>query len=227
MKLFNFLKKKNQEPVSPEKILQRLLEYMPDEYSQQRQFINCKEYLAQNELGLALDSLIEMTSETEHYFSEEFWNELKKAGKEMKMDNAVNYSNKQIERNAAELHSILPFGWTTIKVDEHHFQSFISSKLKNEWADERRRKDKVDDLLAKNGVHQKSHGRTGYIYFVKNGRLAELEYELGTEGLIVWMESVHGWSIPFQKDFDKDEKEELISSIKEWSVKAKISVEFE
>lgn len=227
MGIFDFIKKKKQETISPQKILQRLIEYMPDEYTKQRQFVNCREYLEHNEFGLALDSLIELTSETEHYFSEEFWQELKKAAKEMDMKSALDYSNQQLKRNATDLDSITPFGWSTLKVDETHYQSFISSKLKNEWAQERREKDKIQRVLAKNGIHHKPHGRSGYIYYVKDRKLAEVEYELGMEGLILWFDSVSEWVLPEHRSFDNGEKEELKNTIIEWSTRTKNAIEFD
>lgn len=227
MGLFNFIKKKKQERMSPEDILQRLVEYMPDKYVQKRQFINCKMYLEHNELGLALDSLVELTSETNHYFSEEFWQEIKKAAKEMGMENAVKYSEKQLKRNATDLNSMTPFGWTTLKVDDTHYQSFISKKLQNEWTAERRKKDKIEKILTIDGIHCKSHGRSGYIYFVKNRQVAEVEYELGVGGLILWFASVDSWVIPIEKELDKGEKEELKNAIIGWSNKTKNTIEFE
>lgn len=227
MGLFNFMKKKNQETVSPEKILQRIVDYMPNEYIEQRQFVNCKEYLEHREWGLALESLIELTSETDHFFSEEFWQELSKSAKVMGMDDAVKYCNKQLKRNASELNSITPFGWSTLKVDETHFQTFISEKLKNEWATERRAKDKIEKLLAKNGIHHKPHGRSGFIYYVKNNFLSEVEYELGVNGFIIWFDSVKGWVIPVEKEFMEGEKEEFRNSIIEWSKKTKNAIDFE
>jgi hypothetical protein len=43
---------------------------------------------------------------------------------------------------------------------------------------ERRKKDNVDDLLSKDGFYDRRHGRDGYIYYVENGRLCEMYYEL-------------------------------------------------
>jgi len=226
MGLFNFIKKKKQESISPEKILQRLVEYMPDEYTEQRQFINCKEYLKANELGLAVDSLIELTSETGHYFSEEFWQELKKAAKEMNMESAVDYSDRQLKRNASDLNSITPFGWSKLKIDETHYQIFISKLLKNEWADERRKKDKIQTILKQDGIHHKPHGRSGYVYFVKSGQLAEVEYELGQNGQMLLFDSVIGWTFPVEKEFENGEKDEVKNAITQWFSKTKNAIEF-
>jgi hypothetical protein len=218
---------KKKEAIYPLKILQRLVEYMPDEYTEQRQFINCKEYLNQNELGLALDSLIEMTSETKHYFSDEFWLEIIKAAKEMDMKSAIKYSEKQLKRNTLDLSSSSPFGWSSLKLDENHFQTFISKKLTNKWDDERRKKDEVLKDITKDGLYHKPHGRSGYIYYVRNRKLAEVNYELGSEGLIIWIDSVTGWILPEQNNFGIGEKDELKNAITEWSKETNNPIEFD
>ena len=96
---------------------------------------------------------------------------------QLKLTKEADFCRKQIERNTEEVKRKTPFGWTTIKLNDTHFKHQISVKLKEEWASKRRKKDKVHDLIAKDGVHLKSHGRSGFIYLVDNGKLAEIEFE--------------------------------------------------
>ncbi len=168
---------------------------MPEYYRTHRQFINCVEYLEHREWGLALDSLIELTEETGHYFSEEFWNGLADAANKMGLGDKADYCRQQIQRNMTEIKSKTPFGWTTVKSDDTHFVHHISDKLKNEWVRERREKDKVLSLTNKEGIHLKSHGRSGFIYIVDKGRVAEIDFELGINGLMLFFGKVESWTI--------------------------------
>ncbi len=136
MKLFNLFKRKQSIESTPKQIIKRLVEYMPDFYKTDRQFIDCVEFLEYNEWGLALDSLIQLADETGHYFSEDFWVELAKAADSMELKVERDYCRMQIKRNEHDLKSKTPFGWTTIKIDDTHFQHHISEKLKEEWAKE-------------------------------------------------------------------------------------------
>lgn len=191
---------------------------MPKEYENHRQFIYCKEFLGHYEWELALQSLIELTQESEHYFSEEFWNELARAANLMNLRTEENFCFEQLEKNSKELPFNTPFGWTTKKTDGSAYQHFISEKLKQEWTEKRRKKDQVDKLINQEGVHLKSYGRGGYIYYTKKGRLAELEYELGTQGIIIYFDSVKGWSLPSPKSFQENEKELFRKDLSQWSV---------
>ena len=87
MRLFNIFKKKhkNIRKPSPKKQLGRLLEYIPDFYKDHRQYKNATDYFEHHEWELTLESLIELTEETGHYFSEEFWETLADTAKAIDM----------------------------------------------------------------------------------------------------------------------------------------------
>ncbi|MGX7687815.1 hypothetical protein ACWA1C_11670 [Flectobacillus roseus] len=121
VKLFNFIKRQLKTDFSPEQTIRRLVDYMPEFYRTHRQFINCVEFLENREWELALDSLIELADETEHYFSEDFWLGLADSAEKMNLTDKANYCRKQIKRNAEDIKSKTPFGWTTIKFDDTHF----------------------------------------------------------------------------------------------------------
>ena len=227
MKLLNFIKRQSKTDFSPEQTIRRLVDYMPDFYKTQRQFINCVEFLENREWELALDSLIELADETEHYFSEDFWIGLADSAEKMNLADKANYCRKQIKRNAEDIKSKTPFGLTTIKFDDIHFQHHISEKLKEEWATTRREKDKVQELLTKEGVYLKSHGRSGFLYITDNGRIAEIEFELGMNGLILYFNSLTNWSLPTKQTITADEKQKIKIDINNWATKTKNAIEFD
>ncbi|TCC89194.1 hypothetical protein EZ428_15950 [Pedobacter frigiditerrae] len=227
LKLFNFIKRQPKTDFSPEQTIRRLVDYMPDFYKTHSQFINCVEFLDNREWELALDSLIELANETEHYFSEDFWLGLADAADKMDLTDEAKYCRKQINRNERDIKLKTPFGWTTIKFDDTHFQHHISEKLKEEWAIERREKGKVQELIAKEGVHLKSHGRSGFLYITDNGRIAEVEFELGMNGLIMYFNSLTNWSLPTKQTLTANEKQKIKIDINNWATKTKNAIEFD
>ncbi|WP_189318545.1 hypothetical protein [Flavobacterium sp. LM5] len=227
MKLFNFIKRQPKLDFSPEQTIKRIVDYMPDFYKTHRQFINCVEFLDNREWELALDSLIELSDETEHYFAEDFWLGLEDSAKKMGLTDKVKYCRKQIKRNERDIKSKTPFGWTTIKFDDTHFQNHISEKLKEEWATERRQNDKVQELIVKEGVHLKSHGRSGFLYITENSKIAEVEFELGFNGLILYFKSLSSWSLPTKQTLTVDEKQKIKIDINNWATNTKNAIEFD
>lgn len=212
---------------SPEQTLRRLIEYMPEFYKTQRQYINCVDFIEHREWELALDSLIELAEETGHYFSEDYWIGLAVSAEKMKLSKKSNYCRQQIKRNENDINSKIPFGWTTIKIDSNHFQSHISEKIMDEWATKRRDKDQVLNHIDKDGVYIKSHGRTGFIYVVDNGKIAEIEYELGMNGLILYFNSLTNWSLPKKQTLTIDEKQKIKIDINSWATMTNNAIEFD
>jgi hypothetical protein len=227
MRLFRLKRNKEQLDCSAKETINRIVDYMPDFYKTQRQFINCLDFIEHNEWGLALDSLIELTQETEHYFSEDFWSGLADSADKMNMKQQASFCRKQIDRNAKDVKFKTSFGWTTVKIDDNHFQQHISEKLKDEWANERHKKDNVLSLIDKNGIHNKSHGRTGFLYYVTNRKIAELEYELGTQGLILWFNASCKWIYPAKQDLDNIEKGDIEKAIQDWATNTKNAIDIE
>jgi len=227
MKLFDFIKRKQLTDFSPEQTMRRLVEYMPEFYKTHRQFVNSIGFLERSECELALESLIELANETGHYFSEEFWFELAKSADKMNLKSQGIFCRQQIERNEREINMTTPFGWTTIKIDDNHFQHYIAEKLNEESTEKRRQKDNVVKLINKDGVHLKSHGRTGYLYIVDKGKVCEVGFELGINGLILYFDSLLDWSLPTKKLLSDKEKEEIRNCITDWANKTKNDIEFD
>jgi len=230
MQLFNLFKKKNENlsQLSVEEHLSYLIDYIPDFYKDQREYLNATDYLKHDEWALSLESLIELTVETGHYFSEEYWQRLADIANSMSFSELSNYCLKQIEHNQKELKSITPFGWTTIKFDDNHFQHYISEKIKENWVAERHQRDNVNLLLKKeNGVYLKMNGRSGTIYVIDQNRLAEVDLEIGMSGLLLYFNNTTHWILPLKQVLTIEEKQIIRTSIISWASKTKNSVEFD
>ncbi|HZY38048.1 MAG TPA: hypothetical protein VFE53_15430 [Mucilaginibacter sp.] len=229
MKLFKIFRKKTQKPLdlSSEKQLRYLIDYIPDFYKNQRQYINAGMFLDHHEWVLALESLIELADEIGHYFSEEFWERLASAAKTLDLVELSDYCLKQIKRNEQDLKFKTPYGWTTIKIDETHFKHHISDKLKEKWATDRRKKDKIKDLMGTNGVHLKSDGRSGFIYIVEEKKLAEVDFELGTKALIIYFSRLSNWVLPDKLILKPEEKLKIRNDIEGWAVKTNNAIDFD
>jgi len=82
-------------------------------------------------------------------------------------------------------------------------------------------------LLTKEGVHLKSHGRSGFLYFTENRKIAEVEFELGVNGLILHFNSLKNWSLPTKQILTVDDKHKIKNDIINWATKTKNSIEFD
>lgn len=200
---------------------------MPAVYNDNRQLKKSNGFLQQNELGLALESLIELTEETGHYFSDKYWFDLADAADKMEMNKERDFCRQQIRKTEKDLKFKVSFGSTVEKINETHFQHYTSEKIKDKWAAERREKDNVDQIMNNDGLHFKSHGRNGFFYFVNKGRLAEIEYELGVNGLIIWFNSTDNWAFPDKLPLTTTEKITIKIEIEKWSDRTKNAIEFD
>ena len=200
---------------------------MPAVYSNHRQLKNSNDFLQQNELGLALDSLLELTEETGHYFADKYWLDLADAADKMEMNKERDFCRQQIRKTEKDLKFKVSFGSTVEKIDDTHFQHYTSEKIKDKWANERREKDNVDQILNNDGLHFKSHGRNGFFYFVDKGRLAEIEYELGVNGLIIWFNSTDNWGVPDKLPLTTNEKMTIKTEIEKWAERTKNAIDFD
>jgi len=224
LKLLSFLRSSKSDKENPEDFIVRVIDYMPALYKNDRQFLNSVEYAAHHEWALALDSLIELAVERGHYFSDSFWLGLADVADKFNQTENAGYCKQQVTKNKED-NVRLPFGWTSVKIDDT-FQTFISKKLQEEWRADRRKKDKIEDLKLGNGVHLKSDGRSGYLYFSQNGKLAEIELELGISALIVYFSNTTTWILPKEKPLTNSDKQMIKGEIITWAAKTKNAIEF-
>ncbi|NQZ45405.1 MAG: hypothetical protein HRT65_13935 [Flavobacteriaceae bacterium] len=204
-----------------------MIDYIPEFYKNHRQFQSSIEFYEVNELGLVLESLVELADETGHYFSEEFWTELGKAADIMRIDEVGSYCKKQSKKTLKALGYKLPFGWTSHKISENNFQVHISEKLKEGWKTERRLKDGIEKLLTKNGIHISNNGRSGYIYYVENEKLIEFEWELEAGGIRLWFDIENHWCLPAKSELKKEDKSRIKKLIIDWAEQNNEKIEFD
>ncbi|MGX7687816.1 hypothetical protein ACWA1C_11675 [Flectobacillus roseus] len=76
-------------------------------------------------------------------------------------------------------------------------------------------------------MHLKSHGRSGFLYITDNGRIAEVEFELGMNGLIFYLNSLTNWSLPTKQILTVDDKQKVRNDIINWATKTKNAIEFD
>ena len=76
-------------------------------------------------------------------------------------------------------------------------------------------------------MHLKSHGRSGFLYITDNGKIAEVEFELGMNGLILYFDGLTNWSLPTKQILTKDEKQKIKNDIINWATKTKNAIEFD
>jgi hypothetical protein len=232
MNIFSIFKKRKTAPqdLTPAAILRLTQEFVPEFYKGKEKFKESKDFLKHNEWGLALDTLIEMADESEHYFSEDFWLNLATCADKMQMKQQSEFCQQQIIRNEKEIGNKTPRGWTTIKIDNTHFQHHIAEIVKNKWVSERRQKDNFDKLIKIDGFHIKYYGRAGLIYYIDNGKVLEIDFEMSgvpQNGLLLYFDTLKGWTIPKNEPFALKEQSEIREKLLEWLKSKRIKSDLE
>lgn len=202
--------------MNPPQIFQRLMDYLPEHHTKSKIYGHIEMHMRTRQWEWALLSLIELADKSGHYFSEEYWLSLADAAKQLGKPDKETYCKAQIARNREELRMATPFGWTSIKLDNNQVQHFISNKIREEWHEARRKRDEVDQLLARDGVHQKTDGRAGRLYFVEDGRLTETEYEFGMDGLILYFAYTTHWVLPVKQALTAEERTRVKKALMAW-----------
>jgi hypothetical protein len=71
--------------------IKKAIDLVPDKYKDQRQYIYCIDFFKNDEIGLALESLIELTDEIDHIFSNDYWDNLIIAADKMGLKEQAEY----------------------------------------------------------------------------------------------------------------------------------------
>lgn len=113
----------------------------------------------------------------------------------------------------------LPEGWTETKVCDDVYALHMPEGQIEKWKAERHEKDNVDELITKNGFHNCYHGRGGYIYYVEDGHLCEIFYEL-SDGLpfniALSSLDLRRWARPEGKSIPQDKQLEILRKLRSW-----------
>ena len=205
--------------MTPAAILRLTQEYVPEFYKDSQHFKESKNFLNQNKLGLSLDTLIEMAHESEHYFSDDFWLGLATCADKMQKTQHAEYCRQQMIRNEKEIGFKTPKGWTTVKIDDTTLQHHIAEIVKDKWITERRQKDDFDKIIKIDGFHIKYHGRAGLSYYIDNGEVLEINFEMSgvpKYDILLNFDTLKGWTIPKDEPFVFKQQSEIKERLLDW-----------
>lgn len=125
--------------------------------------------------------------------------------------------------------TVISNGFTTTKISDTVYETHISEEQKQIWDNERWEKDNVIKLLTKEGFHIKSHGRSGSIYYIEQGKMCEVYFEISgvpQYDILPAFSQLKTWKLPNKIPLTKDEKnrieKELIIWLKDQNIKADI-----
>lgn len=113
----------------------------------------------------------------------------------------------------------LPKGWTEKKISEDSFLFEIPEEQIESWKLKRWKKDKVEELINKDGFHMKTEGRSGTIYFVEEKKLCEIYYEIsGVKefDILIFFDQLTEWQLPNKKVMVKKEMEKIQEKLILW-----------
>jgi len=202
---------------SPEEKLRRIITYIPENYKTHRQYPSAIEYLDNREFALAAESLVDLADESGHYFSQSFWKELSEVFNLFKLFTLETYCHKKIEETTTAVNYQIPFGWVTEKIGSNVYSEHIAEIIKEEWGDERYKKDGIDRILKQDGIYFKRSGTSGTLYIVKGDKLLEVYSELEMKKYALYFSSLKNWSYPVNRRISVEEKSTIKMEIKEWS----------
>ncbi|MEA5401777.1 hypothetical protein VB776_02545 [Arcicella sp. DC2W] len=232
MDIFSIFKRRKTETseLTPVAILRLTQEYVPEFYKESEKFKESKDFLKHNEWGLSLETLIEMADESGHYFSEDFWLDLATCADKMEMIQQAEFCRKQIIKNEKEIGKKTPKGWTTIKIDDTHFENQIAEIVKDNCTTERHQKDKFNELVKDNGFHIKYHGRAGMIYYIDNGKVLEIDFEMSgvrKYDILLFFDTLRSWTIPKNEPFAFGQQSEIRDKLLKWLKSKRIKSDLE
>jgi hypothetical protein len=126
--------------------------------------------------------------------------------------------------------SVIPNGITRVKISDNVFETRVSEEQREIWNSERWKKDNVTNLLAKDGFHIKDHGRSGSIYYIEQGKMCEIYFEISgvpQYDIVISFDGLRSWSLPqvapLIPDKIKSIEIELISWLKKKRIKNDLS----
>lgn len=122
----------------------------------------------------------------------------------------------------------LPEGWTETKISADTYVTHIPQEQKDKWVADRHKRDKVDELIKKDGFYNKPSGRSGTIYYVDKGKLCEIDLEIsGVQqyDILIYFDNLKEWILPNKKVMTPVEKLDIKEKLKLWLYQEKLKAE--
>jgi len=116
-------------------------------------------------------------------------------------------------------HRTLPKGWTETKISEILYITHVPEEQKQKWTDERRKKHHIQNLAKKNGFYLISDGRIGFVYYVEDGKICELDYEISGApeyDFLFNYDRLNEWFFPEQVTMSEETKNNIKVKFVDW-----------
>jgi len=107
---------------------------------------------------------------------------------------------------------------------QHYIAEIIS--IKEGWATKRRQMDGVEKMR-RDGFYQRTHGRGGMIYYIQQGRVLEIEYDIAGGNrfdLITNFKGITHWALPTKQDILPEEKAAIRVQLSKWLGKVRADI---
>ncbi|MEN9346699.1 MAG: hypothetical protein RLZZ77_210 [Bacteroidota bacterium] len=219
MGLFDFFKRKRDTEQTLEQVIRDVMDDIPDVYRTNALFIESEEFFYQQEWGVTIDSLIQLASDSGHFFSDHFWLGLADAAQKIDRVEQANHCIKQVEITKSQLVWKLSKGSTVNKVDDSHFESFYSKRVLDSRDNDRRKKDKLNSFINQDGFHIKEGDREATIYYISKGRVCEIFCELSGSAkydILIGLDHLDAWALPTKEYLSDSERLFIETELKQW-----------
>ena len=113
----------------------------------------------------------------------------------------------------------LPNGRKETNISADNYVINIPQEQKDKWVADRHKRDKVDELIKKDGFYDKPSGRSGTIYHADQRKLCEIDLEISgvkQYDILIYFDSLKEWILPFKKLMTTEEKAEIKEKLKPW-----------
>jgi hypothetical protein len=84
---------------------------------------------------------------------------------------------------------------------------------------EMHQKDKLEQILEQNDFHLKSQGRAGTIYYIDDGSVLEIGFEMSgvpQYDLLLFFDTIETWNIPKGKPLNANQKKQIRDQLLQW-----------
>lgn len=219
MSLFNFFKIKTNLQTTPEQTIRSLIDDLPEYYKSHELFEECIDFLEHRDWESALVRLMELAYESGHYFSDDFWIELANATSKMKMTEYSQICSDQIKLTKSKINWEITKGSTVNKIDDTHYEHYYSQKIKDGSNEKRRTKDNLISFINEEGFHITGPNRSGTIYYILEGRVCEIFWELSNGlpfDISLFFDSLDSWTLPTKQLLTSVEKGEIKTKLLNW-----------